>query len=365
MRSDRTRSIASIVLATLAGLLIVTGTIAAYASTQVIDHDAFADRAVAALDRDAVRHVVARELVTALVDHGSTDLVAARPLLESVVDGVLRTDPFRRVLRRAAVEANRVFFSRNGSRLTLNVADAAAVVRFAAQSVSPKLAREIPSNLQSTLLSVQRREFAAGTLSVADHVRALGVILPLCALLALLGAIAIAPERRIGVLRGGIALAAAGVLLAGALLILRARTLAGVFGTDELTNADVRGAVGGLLSAYFGDLLTWTVALAIVGLVIAAAAATLDPARVEAPATRLRRALLRRPQATWQRALRAVVAIAAGIFVALSPLVALQIVALLLGAYLVFFGVGELLVLLQRPAPAAQARRGRRRALLT
>jgi hypothetical protein len=45
--------------------------------------------------------------------------------------------------------------------------------------------------------------------------------------------------------------------------------------------------------------------------------------------------------------------------------VALQILALLLGAYLVFLGVGELLVLLQRPGPVAQARRGRRRALVT
>jgi hypothetical protein len=365
MRSDRTRSLASIVLAALAGLLIVTGAIAAYASTQVIDHDAFADRAVAALDRDAVRHVVARELVTALVDQGSTDLVAARPLLESVVDGVLRTDPFRRVLRRAALEANRVFFSRDGSRLTLNVSDAAAVVRFAAQSVSPKLAREIPSKLQSSLLSIQRREFAATTLSLADHLRALGLILPLCALLSLLGAIAIAPDRRTGVLRCGIAVGAAGVLLAGALLILRARMLTGVFGEDELTDADVRGAVGGLLSAYFGDLLTWALALGIVGLVIAAAAAALDPEHVEAPATRLGRALLRRPKPPWQRALRAVAAIAAGIFVALSPIVALQIVALLLGAYLVFLGVGELLVLLQRPGPVARARRGRRRALVT
>ncbi len=93
---------------------------------------------------------------------------------------------------------------------------------------------------------------------------------------------------------------------------------------------------------------------------VAAAAAALDPEDVEVPQARLRRALLTRPQRAWLRALRGVAAVALGVFVVLSPQVALQLAALLIGAYLVFFGTSELLALLQRRGVArvdAQRRR--------
>ena len=268
----------------VASVLVLVGMLALYARTQVIDRDAFADRAVAALDRDAVREVVGRAIVTGLVDRGSTDLVAARPLVQTIVEAVLRTEAFRRVLRRAAVEANRVLFDREGSRVTLDLSDAVSVVRFAAQSVSPRVAREIPADLTPSLLSLQRREFAAQTLEVADRVRVLGVVLPPLAVLALVLAVAVAPDRRLALLRCGAAVALTGVLLAGVLLILYERTLAGVVGDDEVTDAEVQAAVGGVLSAFLGDLLLWALLLAVGGLVIAAAAASLDREHLEAPA---------------------------------------------------------------------------------
>jgi hypothetical protein len=80
-------------------VLLVAATVALYARTQVIDERSFADRAVAAVDDDAVLSVAAREIVVQLIDRGSTDLVAGRPLLESVVDGALRTRVFQRVPR--------------------------------------------------------------------------------------------------------------------------------------------------------------------------------------------------------------------------------------------------------------------------
>ena len=77
-------------------LFLLSGTVAFYARQQLIDERAFADRAVAALDDDRVRHVVGRELVVAAIERGSTDLVAARPMLESVVEALIGTEPFRR-----------------------------------------------------------------------------------------------------------------------------------------------------------------------------------------------------------------------------------------------------------------------------
>jgi hypothetical protein len=363
--SDSARAVASVVLVVLGAVLLFAGTIAFYAREQVIDQEAFADRALEALDDDGLRTVVGRQIVVNAIERGSTDLVAARPLLESVVEAVMQTEPFRRVFRAAAVETNRVFFVRERSNALFDLGDAAQVVQFAARSVSPKVAKQIPEDLKPQLLTLRRREFAGGTLTAADAVRPLGIILPLLALLTFAAAIAVSLDRRIGVLRVGVAAGVVGAVLAGALLILRARVLAGVVGEDEVTDEEVRDAVAGLLDAYLGDLVVWALLLALLGLVIGAAAAALDPEDVEDPLHRARERLTRRPRTVAGRALRGAAALAAGILVVLNPTVSVQLIAIAAGAILVFFGATELLVLLQRPGQVGAAgQRIRTRALV-
>lgn len=357
---------ASVALVIAGALLLFAGTVAFYLRSQVVDQREFADRAVTALDDDRVRRVVGREIVVQLVDRGSSDLVAARPLLEQVVDAALQTQAFQRVFREAALQANRVLFVRDEGNVAFDLADASQVVRFGLRSVSPKLARQVPQNIDVALLTLKRRQFATGTLRFADRVRVLGLVLPLLVLLALAGAVVMAPDRRVGILRAGVAVGSTGALLAVALLILRARILAGVIGEDELTDADVRGAVAGLLDAFAGDLVGWAFALAFAGLVVAGAAAALDHEDVEDPAARLRRRVLARPATAGRRALRGAAVLALGIFVALSPTLSLQIAAVVLGAYLAFYGSCELLTALQRTGVARrQAERTRREALVT
>ena len=157
-----------------------------------------------------MRHVVGREIVVNLVDRGSNDLIAARPLLETVVDAGLQTDVFRRVFREAAIQTNRVLFVREKSNVAFDLADASEVVRYGLRSVDPKLAKQVPRNVDVALLQLKRRQFATGTLEVADRVRVLGLVLPALALVTLLGAVAVAPDRRLGVLRAGVAVGAAG-----------------------------------------------------------------------------------------------------------------------------------------------------------
>ncbi len=150
--STRSRTVASVVLAVLGAVLVLVGAVAFYARTEVIDQNAFADRAVTALRDDQVRHVVGREIVVNLVDRGSNDLIAARPLLETVVDAGLQTDVFRRVFREAAVQTNRVLFVREKSNVAFDLADASEVVRYGLRSVDPKLARQVPRNVDVALL---------------------------------------------------------------------------------------------------------------------------------------------------------------------------------------------------------------------
>ncbi len=351
------------VLVVLGAVLLFAGVIALYAREEIIDREAFADRAVAALDDDGLRHLVSREIVVNLVDRGSTDLVAARPLLESVVDAVVQTRAFRQVFRRAALETNKVFFVREKSDALVNLGDAATVVGFAVQSVSPKLARDIPDDIDPDVFSLDRDEFTGETLAIADHLRLFGLLLPIAAVLLFVAAIALGPDRRVAVLRVGVGVAAAGTLLAVTLLILKARVIAGVVGEDEVTDQEVRDAASGLIDAYLGDLVGWGLLLGLLGVVLAGSAAALDPGDVEAPTRRLAR-LLERPGSTRGRVLRGVAALVLGIGIVLEPTLALQVAAIAGGAYLVFFGVTELLVLIgRRDRPAAATEAGRRRAL--
>jgi hypothetical protein len=348
----------------IGAVLLIAGTVALYAREQIVDREAFANRAVTALDDDGVRTLVGREIVIYLAERGSADLAAARPLLESVVDTLIQTEPFQRVFRAAAGEANRVFFVRDKENVLLDLGDAAEIVRFGLRSVSPNLARQLPEDLKPDLLALRDSEATGTTLRVADNVRTLGVVLPVIAVLLLMGAVAVARDRRVAVLRVGVAVGAAGAILLVALLVLEARTLAGVYGEDELTDTEVRNAVAGLFDAFLGDLLTWALLLALLGIAVAAAAAALDPEDVEAPAHRLRR-LAQRPRATWARALRGVAALAVGVLAVLEPTLAIQIVAVVGGAFLVFFGMSELLLLLGRPGQTrVEAERTRGRAFV-
>ena len=274
---------------------------------------------------------------------------------------VLQSAPFRRVFRQAAVEANKVFFVRDKKNALFDISDSAELVRFALRSVSPNLAKEVPKDLDATLVTLRRREFAGQTLAVADSVRVLGIVLPLLALAAFVGAIALARDRRIAVLRTGVAVGAVGVLLAVTLLVLRARTLAGVVGEDELTDTEVRDAVAGLLDAFLADLVAGAFLLALGGLVIGAAAAALDPEDVQRPTERLRNRITRRPKTTWGLALRGAGAILLGVVVVLNPTLTVQLAAILAGAYLIFFGTSELLVLLQRGGVAREEHESTRR----
>ncbi len=350
-------------LAVVGAVLLFVGAILLYARAEIIDSDAFADHAAEALKDDAVRDVVATEVVVGLIENGAPNLVAARPVLESVVGAVIETSAFRDVFREAARQTNLVLFERDRKSVAFDLADASQIVRFGLESVAPDVAKQLPKEADLALLKLKDRDFAGATLQAADKIRVLGLIAPIIALALLLGAVIASGDRRVGVLRAAVAAAGAGIALAVALLIIRSRFLAGIVGDDELTDQEAQDAVAGILDAFFGGLFVWALLLALVGAVVAGAAAVLDPERSESPATRLTRRLGQRPSSTLGRAARAVGAIAAGFLVALEPQLGLTVAALLIGGFLIYFGAGELLLMLQAPGDEASGEAARRKAL--
>jgi hypothetical protein len=350
------RGTLSVVLVIAAAVCAVVGGVALYLRAEIVEPQSFADRSVDALENDDVRTVVAREVVVQLIDQGSTDLVSARPVLESVTAFVIRSDPFKRVFRTAALQGNRVLFAREGSDAVFDIGDAGTVVTETLRSVAPDVARRIPPDTDATLLELRERSFATQTLRFADKVRFLGILLPALALLLAVGGIAVAPDRRAAITRLGIALGTGCALLVIALIVVEAYIGANIYGEDELTDEDVRGAFHGLWDAYLGDLTAWAIGIGALSLVVAAASASLlRPFDAGETIEQFRR-LARPPERTGRRVLHGLAVLAIGVFIVLQPTLAVSMVAVVAGALLAYYGTGEVISAVKLPSRSSEER---------
>jgi Short repeat of unknown function (DUF308) len=350
------RSAVSLVLIVVAAVLLVVGGVALYVRQEIVEPEAFADRAAAALREDAVREVVAREIVVQLIDRGTTDLISARPVLESAVGFVVETTPFRKLFRQAALQANRFLFVRDKGNVAFDIADAGTIVVSTLRSVAPDVAKQVPPDFDAELVRVRDRSFATGTLRFADQVRFLGIVLPILAVVLFAVAIAIAPDRRGAVTRVGIAVGSGAATLIVALLLLRAYVVSHVYGGDELTDEEVQDATREILDAFLGDLTTWAFVVGAIALVVAAAASSLlQPFQAGEGFARLR-ARLAPPESAGGRALHGSVVALVGLLVVIEPTLALQVLAVAFGAVLIYFGVSELLSAIQPRTERAEER---------
>jgi hypothetical protein len=361
------RAATSVTLLLLASLAMLVGGVTLYVREEILNSSAFADRAVNAVHEPYVRHVVAREIAVQILEPALPDLIAARPVVESAVDLAVGSKPFTPVIRVAAEHGHRLLFQRQGGNVVFDLADASTVVSSALRTVAPKvgskLVRDVPKRVEAILLTLRRRSFAATTLRLGDKVRLLGIVLPPVAVVLFALGIFAAPDRRRALTRAGVAVGVLGIAFAIALEVFRRYVIAHMFGANELTTTEVRGAVGELWSAYLGDLLTWTlVATAVAWLVAAASSSVLKPYSGVAGLRRFG-ALARRPVTTRLRAVRGAFVLAVGLFVVLKPTLALQIGAVIGGALLFYIGLGEVVTVTAPAQRPIRRRPGRRHAV--
>lgn len=329
-------------LAILAAAALVLGGGCLYAREELLNSKRFADRTVSALSSDAVRRVVAREIVTQGIDRAHPDLLAARPVITSIVEAVVGTSQFRGVARRAAEGAHRLLFHRD-SNVVLSIADAGTVVISALRTLAPNLASQIPPQVDARLLDLHKRSFAVSTLRAADRIRTLALVLPLLAFVLLALSVLIANRRRAAITRCALALAVVGVAVFADLALLRHNILVHLFGAEELSNGEVRAAAGALWDSYLGDLSHWALGLAIAGAILAAVSArVVRPYAASAEVARLRRALW--PMRT--RATQVLIGCATlilGVLMIVRPTLVIDSAAVLCGVALLYLGAGELL----------------------
>jgi hypothetical protein len=358
----RGRSTLSTVLTVVAMVFVLVGGTTLYLREEVFDAGAFADRASSSLKNNDIRGTMSDIIVATAIEKGTTELLQAKPLLQIVVDGAMRTPAFRSIFRTAALNLHTAAFTRDDRSAALDVADAGQVVISAANAVAPQLAKQIPKDLDARLIDFRKRQWATTTLEVADNVRWLGIVLPILALLLIAAAITIAPNRRNGIARVGLGLAVIAVVGFAALVYLRDGIELTVQGGDQ---ARATRAGRELFDVFFEDLQTWCLAVGGFGLVLAAAATSvLQPVEVAGRAERLRALALHTPETRGGRLFRGALIFAVGLFIVLDPGSFLTVLAIIVGAFGLFFGTSEILSVVTRPRDAmGETAGGRGRAI--
>jgi len=349
----RGRTIPTVALAGIAALALLAALVLGYASRAFFDPDRFADRATAALGDDAVRDEISARVSDELVQ-ADPNLVAVRPVLESVTGGIITGGAFQSLFRTGVADLHRTVFEEDEDTLTLTLVDIGATLRGVLQALQPKLAKKLPAEGDVQLVDGELPAPAATLAQIAEAVRWLPILFVVLGLAAAYGAVRVASDPRDGALVVGAAITLVAVV---AVVALRGGESLVLHGIDDQQGRD---AASGVWDAFLGDLKTALLLLAGSGAVIAAAASSLlRPVDLRAQLERAWGWVTYVPERTGLRALRAVLLLAVGILVIVRNDEFFSLVATGIGLFVAYAGVAELMRLTV-PAPEREERVERR-----
>jgi hypothetical protein len=349
--SGRGRPLAARVLVVLACVVLVLALVAGYVRLTVINSDQFANRATAALRDDSVKSLIAEKITDEVVLKNEADLIAARPIIESVASEIVGGRAFTSLFRASVRDVHAAVFNRDEDTVTLTVEDVGTVLAAALVKLRPSLAKQLES---SSPVSLVKRDVGSASASLArlgQTIRVLALILLVLSLLLAGGAIVVSLDRRRTVVDLGIGIAAVGVLLVVAYSILRSVAI------DQVEGAENRSAAGAVWDAFMADFRMGAWIVAGSGAVIAGAAASLiRPVDLREPLTRAYERLATEPSRPALRVLRAVGFIAAGLFVVIERDAVVALVVTVGGVALIYVGMTALLRMIYRPPAPGEER---------
>ena len=192
------RLYASRALVVLASIAVMLALVAAYARQAAVNSDQFANRATVALHDDSVRSLIAQKVTDELVLKNEADLIAARPIIESVASEIVRGRAFTNLFRKAVRDLHRALFKRDRNTVTLTLTDVGTVLAAALEQVRPALAEELQSTERVELIKSNIGSLSATLADVAETVELLALFLVLLSLVLVAGALVVAPDRRRG-----------------------------------------------------------------------------------------------------------------------------------------------------------------------
>jgi hypothetical protein len=359
----RGRRIGSNICLALASVCLVVALLAGYLRTTVLDSEQFADRATSALSQEPVRDLIARQITQQAVLRANRDLIAVRPIIETAASAVVNTGAFRSLFHTAARDLHRTVFTRDRSTATLTLLDVGVLLSSALEQFAPQVAQSLPANFSAKLDAGETALNSVKLANAADEVERLTWVFAILTVLLLAGGIVLAPRRTRAIVHAGIAVAVAGAILVIAYQLGRSAVLARFSAPED------QAAAREVWDAFLLDLRTWALVALAAGTVIAAAAASiLRPVDVRVPLRRAWEVVTVTPVTPWRRVGRALALIVAGVLFIAWRQALLDIALVLLGVYILYQGVAELLRMLtetrtREDAAAPQPQRsGRRRA---
>lgn len=353
-------------LSWVTALLLVLALILTYADRALLRTGPFTDRVVAAMRDDAVRTAVADHLTNALVNAGSGDLAAVRPLIRPIVGTVVVTPAFTALLRHAVRDAHRALVTTGSGPILVNLADAGVLVAGVLQRLAPDAARRINAERVTTLLTIDPGGFFIGVVRTVRRLHALGWVCAALAVLLAILAVWRTADRRLALQRTGRGLLAAGLVIVSVYIV-------GGAVAGQIVQTGRAAAVRALWRIFLHGLFVEALILAAAGAAIAALAAegvgrtSAVGLAADARAVLSGRTVARRRQAVLSIGLGIV-----GVLILLEPSAAVSLVAALAGLYVCARGIQGLARALDRvppsvrdapapeTAPAAAHRHGRR-----
>ena len=257
-------------------LALLVGLLAGLINRQVLDGDRFAHH-VDTMRRDPAVARQVGQAVTKAVLAKDPDLVAVRPLVESVATALVSSTVFSPIVRATARQVHVAFTQADAGGVVLRLADVGAVLVPALTALSPSAAARIPPDLSVTLTRIGSQSFAARTIHLTRFVKALA-LLPLLSLALFLLAGLLGRDRLRAIVGMGWAIVGAGV---GVGLVGLAGATAASVADEDTFSGSVLGAGWRELAGFFW----WIGAITVLagGLVVATATPRipqLEPAAV-------------------------------------------------------------------------------------
>ena len=268
------------VLVVLATVVLVLAVLAGYARRALVDSDQFANRATAALRSAPVRALIADRITDDVVLARNGDLLAARPLVASVAEGVVGGRAFTSLFRAAVRDVHAAVFAHDENTVTLTLRDVGTVLAAAVEKVQPSLARQLEQDDRVTVVREEAGGIDAALVSGARLLRTLSVVLGLLWLALTAAALWVARDRRRAAVELGFGAAIGGVAIVLLCVLARAALAARATSVDS-------DAVKAVFDAFAGDLRTAGWVLAGCGAVVAAAGrSVLKPVELRDPLRR-------------------------------------------------------------------------------
>lgn len=348
------RRLVSATLLVVAGVLFPLFVVATWAGTTIFDSATFSERAVEPLGSSAVRRELSSRLTEQLVRAGNQQAISFRPAFELAIEGAIDTDTFQSIFRTAVRRTHESLLEGQGAS-GLNLSDSFAIIASSLQLPGGAEPTEDGANgLDNSLSDVTQRLDDLGVWDLEETVDTIAVVCLLGSIAAAAGSILLAVDRRRAARRLGWT-----VMLSGAGIVVVLFALRWFVGR-QIDDSELAAAIDGALSRVTDDLRLTALWIAAYGVVIAAAAT--DSARRYTPAEIWRRTrgwIERRRRTTWGTIALTALALLVSVLLIQQPSGNVDLIAQIVGLYIGYLAVTEILRLVRAATAERAARRSR------